>query len=484
MHGTSAASLTDRTLHPAFARDFAAEYAAFVAELSLETLPIAAREAARVNLLDTLACATAGLSASGVCEVLDLVRSWGGAPQSAVLCTNDRLPAPSAAWVNGVMAHARDYDDTHDAAILHAGVSVVPAALAAADLRGGCTGAELITGIAAGLELVCRLGMATRIGIIEAGFIYSSLFGYFGATAAAAKVLGLSAEQTHNAIGIVFSQAAGTHQVTRDAALTKRMQPGFAARAALVSVELAQRNVRGAQAVFEGADGLFRIYLRDQFDPVALREGLGTRFHFADLSYKPFPCCRFNHTAIDAALAVRKQPGFRVDRIRRIRVGVANQAFEAVCTPREIRIAPKTIVQAQFSIPYNVACALLRGTVLLGDFTDAALHDPDVLALASRVECHVDAEIEREFGRTISPTHILVETEEGMFEARADVPRGHPDAPMSLADLDAKLRDCLAFGGVDWPEGTAERLTEAVGDIEHLADSRSLMALLTPGTSS
>ncbi len=99
------------------------------------------------------------------------------------------------------MAHARDYDDTHDAAILHAGVSVVPAALAAAELRGGCSGADLIAGIAAGLELVCRLGVATTIGIIESGFIYSSLFGYFGAAAAAARVLGFDAADTLNAHG-------------------------------------------------------------------------------------------------------------------------------------------------------------------------------------------------------------------------------------------------------------------------------------------
>jgi 2-methylcitrate dehydratase PrpD len=486
MHGSVAAARPHppvaTPIRPDLTRDFAAEFSDFAAALTLDRLPPEAIEAARRNLLDTLACATAGRSAAGAQEVLELVHAWGGAAQATLWCGTGRVPAPHAAWANGVMAHARDYDDTHDAAVLHAGVSVVPAAIAAAELRGGCSGAELITGIAAGLELVCRLGVATRIGIIESGFIYSSLFGYFGAAAAAARVLGFDAARMLNTLGIAYSQAAGTHQVTRDAALTKRMQPGFAARAAIVAAELARRDVRGAQAVFEGVDGLFPTYLRGRYDAGVLREGLGTRFHFVELSYKPYPCCRFDHTAIDAALAVRAQPGFRADRVRRIRVGVNNQAYQAVCTPPEIRIAPSSTVQAQFSIPYTIACALLRGTVLLGDFTDAALCDGEVLALAGRTECRVDAAIERDWGRGISPTHLVVETSDGLFEARVDTPRGHPTAPMAPEDFAAKLRDCLAFGGVAWPEDTAGRLTDAVAGIEHLADIRALVAILSPGT--
>jgi 2-methylcitrate dehydratase PrpD len=482
MHGTAGAHANEQPLTGVESADFAAEFSAFAAALTVERLPPAALDAVRTNLLDTLACATAGRSAPGVAEVLDLVRSWGGAAQAALWCGRERVPAPHAAWLNGVMAHARDYDDTHDAAILHAGVSVVPAAIAAAELRGGCSGADLTAGIAAGLELVCRLGVATTIGIIESGFIYSSLLGYFGAAAAAARVLGFDAAATQNTLGIAYSQAAGTHQVTRDAALTKRMQPGLAARAAIVAAELTRREVRGAQAVFEGKDGLFRTYLRGGYDPAVARAGLGTRFHFADLSYKPYPCCRFDHTAIDAALAVRGQQGFDARRVRSIHVGVNNQAYEAVCTPPAIRIAPRTVVQAQFSIPYTIACALVHGRVLLGHFSADALRDEAVLALAAKVECRVDAEIERDWGRTVSPTHLVVETEDGSFESRVDLPRGHPSAPMSQADFDAKLRDCLAAGGVAWPEGTAGRLAATVGRIETLADVGELVSILTPGS--
>jgi 2-methylcitrate dehydratase PrpD len=387
--------------------DFAAVLARFASELSLDQLPGPVIGAAKANVFDTLACAAAGSSAQAVAEVRGLAVEWGGAPQSSVLVFGDKLPAHHAAWVNGTMAHARDYDDTHDAAVLHAGVSVVPAALAAAELAGGVGGADFIAAVAAGLETICRLGVATRIGIVESGFMYTPLFGHFAATVAAARVLRLDESQIVNALGIAYSQVAGNHQVTRDAALTKRMQPGFAAMSALLSVQLAQRGIRGTQATFEGPDGFLRVYLRDRCDRDALREGLGHRYEFMQLSYKPYPCCRFNHNAIGAALALRESADMPADRVRRVRVGLNRQAYEAVCTPVDVRKAPRTIVQAQFSIPYTVAAALVDGRVGLGHFSDASLLREDILSMARKVEPFVDDDIEREFGRNVSPAAVL-----------------------------------------------------------------------------
>jgi 2-methylcitrate dehydratase PrpD len=441
-----------------YGADFAATFAEFSANLTVDRMPAPVIAAATANLFDTLACATAGISANGVKELAGIAVDWGGKPEAAIWCTSHRVPAHHAAWVNGMMSHARDFDDTHDAAVLHAGVSVVPAAVAAAEMRGDATGADLLAGVAAGLELICRLGVATTIGIIESGFIYTSLFGHFAATAAAARVMGFNAEQTVNALGIAYSQAAGTHQVTRDAALTKRIQPGFAAKTALISVAMARAGIRGARETFEGVDGLFRTYLRGRYDGDALREGLGTRFEFTNLSYKPYPCCRFNHTAIDAALDIRRQLGGDVSRIQSISAEVNGQSYQAVCTPPAMRKSPETIVQAQFSLPYTVACALTKGSVGLADFTDAGLRNPAVRALAPKVEAGIGAEIERAWSRNVSPTRLVVKTDVGTFEARVDTPRGHPDAPMSMADFDAKMRGCLDISGLDWPADTIVQL--------------------------
>ncbi len=461
--------------------DFAAVLARFACGLSLDKLAAPVIAAAKMNLLDTLACAAAGSGAQAVAETRELAVEWGGAQQATILGFGDKVPAHHAAWVNGTMAHARDYDDTHDAAVLHAGVSVIPAALAAAELRGGVSGADLIAAIAAGLETICRLGVATRIGIVESGYMYTSLFGHFAATVAAGRVLGLDVTQMVNALGIAYSQVAGNHQVTRDGALTKRMQPGFAAQAALVSVQLAQRNVRGAQATFEGADGFLRVYLHDRCDREALREGLGERFEFTQLSYKPYPCCRLNHTAIDAALALRADRDVSADHIERVRVGVNHQAHEAVCTPIDVRKTPRSVVHAQFSLPYTVAAAFVDGGVRLGHFDAATIGRKDILALAQRVDPYVDADIEREWGRNVSPALMHVEMRDGSTHTlRVDQPLGHPDHPMTSAAMDAKAADCFRAAAIPLPVDAAGRLRELVDGLERCEDVRVLAQVLIP----
>ncbi|MDB5893692.1 MAG: MmgE/PrpD family protein [Rhodoferax sp.] len=463
--------------------DFALVLTRFARALTIDKLPAAAREAAKLNIFDTLACAAAGSSAMAVPETRDQAVEWGGAQQASIWVYGDKLPAHLAAWVNGTMAHARDYDDTHDAAVLHAGVSVVPAALAAAQLRAVtgevAPGADLLAGVAAGLETICRLGVATQISIIESGYMYTSLLGYFAATVAAARVLQLDEVQFVNALGIVYSQVSGNHQVTRDAALTKRIQPGFAAMAALQAVQLARRGIRGTQATFEGIDGFIRVYLHGRCDSDALRDGLGQRFEFTQLSYKPYPCCRFNHPAIDAALQLRRDHDIRPEDIRRIRVGLNHQAHEAVCTPIEVRQSPRTIVQAQFSIPYTVAVALIDGAVKLGHFTETALARADLLALARKVQPAVDQDIERSSGRNISPVVLQVEMNDGRFlHQRIDIPLGHPSRPIGPAELDAKVEDCMRTAALPMRGDTATELRRLVMQLETLDDASALVRTL------
>lgn len=463
--------------------DFAVVLARFACDLSLAHLPGPVIAAAKANVFDTLACAAAGSSAPGVAQAHGLAAEWGGAPQASILAFGDKVPAHHAAWVNGTMAHARDYDDTHDAAVLHAGVSVVPAALAAAELRGGASGADFVAAVAAGLETICRLGVATRIGIVESGFMYTPLFGYFAATVAAGRVLGLDSTQMVNALGIAYSQVSGNHQVTRDGALTKRMQPGFAAKGALMSVQLAQRNVRGAQATFEGLDGFLRVYLRERCDREMLRDGLGRRYEFTQLSYKPYPCCRFNHTAIEAALVLRASRGISGASVRRVRVGVTRQAYEAVCTPVQVRKTPQTVVHAQFSIPYNVAAALIDGGVKLGHFSESSIRREDILALAQRVDAFVDDDIEREWSRSVSPANLQIDMEDGTTHTlRVDLPLGHPSRPMSAADCEAKAMDCFRLSACPLREDAHRQLRDLVDRLESLDDVRVLARVLAPAS--
>jgi len=457
------------------APDFTEIYAGFSSSLDPAELPKSVIAAAQINIYDTLACSIAGVRAPGVHEVLDIVRDWGGKAEAEVLWTSLSVPAPNAAWINGIMAHACDYDDTHDKAILHAGISVLPAAIAAAGIAGRpVSGKEFYAGVVAGLELICRIGVATRIGLIQAGFIYSALFSYFGAAAAAARILRLSREDTVNAIGIAYTQASGTHQVTRDGALTKRMQPGFGARAAMTAVAMARKGIRGAQNVFEGIDGLGRTYLQSQLDSAILREGLGERWHLEDLAYKPYPCCRMNHCPIDAALQVRAQAGFDWTQVDEIRVYLNSQGNQAVGQ----HLAARTVVQAQFSVRYNVACALITGKVGLADFTPEALARPDVVRLAERVTPIVDDEFERRFGRNVTPGRVEAVIGGKVFCAQVLEALGGVDNPMSPQVMRRKLEDCLTFGGFD--AGRADFFEQGIARLETstdvAADIRSLIS--------
>lgn len=460
------------------------DYARDLARLALGATPSsigpAALAAAKTNVFDTLTCAVAGSTAQGIPEIRGLVTAWGGAPQAHSLVFGDALPAHHAAWLNGAMSHARDYDDTDDAAALHAGVSVVPAALAAAELSGGqATGADFISGVAVGLETICRIGRAAKVGIVESGYMYTPLFGHFAATLAAARVLRLDEATTVNALGVAYSQVAGNHQVTRDAALTKRMQPGFAAMSALISVQLAQTGIRAVQNVFEGADGFLRVYLQNRYDPARLRDGLGERFEFVQLSYKPYPCCRFNHAAIAAAVELRTQHDIAPAQIKAVRVGLNHQAFEAVCTPPEIRKNPKTVVQAQFSVPYTVAAALVDGGVHLGHFSDAAFARADIHALTQKVEPYIHEDIQREHGRGVTPALVDIELFDGrVLSRRVDAPLGHPDNPMLPAHFEQKAQDCFKAAARPLPDGAHRLLKAAVDDIEQQAGIDALVRSL------
>lgn len=459
--------------------DFAGTLAHFACALTIDDLPAAVRRAVRANLFDTLACAAAGSGAAGTLETLELAREWAGAPQAMIFVHGDLVPAHHAALVNGTMAHARDYDDTHDAATLHGGVSVIPAALAAAGLRGGVSGRDFSAAVAAGLETICRLGLSTTIGIVDSGWMYTALFGYFGATVAAGRVLGLDQRQMVNALGIVYSQAAGNHQVIRDGALTKRMQPGFAAMSALLAVQMARRGIRGAQSTFDGADGLLRVYLRGHCDHGRLRDRLGERFELLSLSYKPYPCCRFCHTAVDAALALRARLDLRTSQIRRILVGVNRLAYEVVCTPTDTRKSPRTIVEAQFSIPFTVAAALLDGRLSLGHFSDAALARQDIMTLAGCVDACIDDDIERDWGRKISPAKVTIELDDGSeHHLRVDWALGHPENPMPADVFDAKALDCVRTAARPLGEQAVQALRERVDALETLADARDVMLAL------
>jgi 2-methylcitrate dehydratase PrpD len=262
-------------------------YAKMVPTLHYEDVPSEAVEAVKMDILDTLAVTLAGSTAEGTRELLDQVRFWGGREESSVLIHGGKVPSPEAALINGQMAHARDYDDIYHIARIHVGAVNVPTGLAMAEKVGEVSGKELITAILMGIDIELRLAQAATLWT---QFHPTGTFGYFGSCAVAGRLLGLNEDQMLNAFGIAYSQASGNKQCMHDGSLTKRLQPGLAARGGILAAHLAQRGYTGTTNNLEGKAGLFALYHAGQYDPEPLTKDLGRHFDITRLGYKPYPC--------------------------------------------------------------------------------------------------------------------------------------------------------------------------------------------------
>lgn len=262
-------------------------FAEMVASLCFEDIPPESVEAIKKDMLDTLSTTLAGSSSEGTKELIDLVKYWGGREESSILVHGGVVPSPEAALVNSQMAHSRDYDDVYHVARIHVGAVNVPTGLAIAEKVGKVSGKEMIVAITAGIDIELRLAQAARLWT---QFHPTSTYGYFGACATAGRLLRLSKEQMLNAFGIAYSQASGNKQCMHDGSLTKRLQPGLAARGGILAAHLAQRGYTGTMNNFEGEAGFFALYHGGYYDPEPLTKDLGKYFDVVRLGYKPYPC--------------------------------------------------------------------------------------------------------------------------------------------------------------------------------------------------
>lgn len=418
-------------------------------------------------LMDALGVTFPGSRAPGCPEALDLVQSWQSCVGSTVMIHGLRAAPPLAALANSMMMHALDFDDTLDASALHAFVSVLPAALAAAEDRPAVSGRELITALVLGTDILCRISLAISRPL---SWIRTATCGSFGAAAAAGKILGLDRDGLFGALGVVYSQTAGNAQGLLEGRLVKRMQPGFAASAGVTSAFLAQRGITGSLRFLTGPYGYFPLYEHNDFDPAPVLEGLGSHYAIKDLSIKPYPSCRMTHASIDAALAVRTGCG-PVAEIDRIEVSVSSMAAEMVGKPFVIGENPQ--VDAQFSIPYTVACALLRGDVFLNDFETEAIRDPEVKSLADRVQVRTHPALR---DKDILPSDLKVVLTDGReITHHVSFPLGNPANPMTDAQCREKFTKCLDYSRLQLKSGTGHVLLHQIENLENIEDIRTLI---------
>jgi 2-methylcitrate dehydratase PrpD len=448
--------------------DPARALARHVCRTGFADLPASAVVSARRDILDTFGCMLGGSGCPGIDELCAVTGRWGGLAESRVLLRGMRLPAPQAALLNAAMGHALDFDDTLDTGgSIHPGVSVLAAALAVADSLGQLAGRDLLLAAALGLDVACRIALASRL---DRGWHRTAAFGVFGAAATAGKLLGLEEEQMLNAFGIAYSHAAGNRQCILDGALTKRMQAGQAANAGVFSAVLAQTGFTGAHNIFNGRFGFFELYQPNGYDPAPLLQDLGRAFTGEALSYKPYPCGRPLHSAIDAALAARTALDIAAaEDIAAVTVEAdpAGNTEQFGGAPAKRR--PTQVVEAQFAQPFLIATALVHGGVGIADV--AGLGDAAVLALSDRI-----VGIARE-GRPSRSLSISVTRRDGRsVTIEAVDPVGSPQRPLSDAQLAAKFRDCAGNARHPLPEAAIDASLAMIGQLEALPDASQLLA--------
>ena len=434
---------------------------------SLTDLPAATRAATRHDILDTFGCLLGGSGAPGIGELARVIGGWGGVPQSQVMLRQLRLPAPQAAMLNASMAHALDFDDTLDhGGSIHPGASVLAASLAVSDLLGGVSGQLLLLAVALGLDVSCRVALASTL---DRGWHRTAAMGVFGAAAASAKLLGLNAGQLVNALGIAFSQSAGNRQCIVDGALTTRLQAGQAASSGVLAAILAAEGFTGAHEIFLGRFGFFELYQPNGSDPAKLLEDLGRKFRGDELSFKPYACGRPQHAILDAAIAARNQLdlGTAVDpaEIASVRVvapaATVAEQFHGGAHKRR----PTQIVEAQFALPYLIAAAIVHGRVGITEVAD--IRNPQVLDVAARME-GIDAgrstgsvTIRRRDGRTAS--------------ANTGPPLGSPENRLGIDQLKTKFVDCARNAVRPLTDDAVRAATHTILHLEDVPDVGALL---------
>jgi 2-methylcitrate dehydratase PrpD len=430
-------------------------------------LPISTRVATCNDILDTFGCLLGGSGAPGIAELARVIGGWGGVPQSQVMLWRLRLPAPQAAMINASMAHALDFDDTLDhGGSIHPGASVLAASLAVSDMLGGVSGQRLLLAIALGLDVSCRVALASTL---DRGWHRTAAMGVFGAAAAAGKLLGLNVDQMVNALGIAFSQAAGNRQCIVDGALTKRLQAGQAASSGVLAAILAGEGFTGAQDIFLGRFGFFELYQPNGHEPARLLKGLGKEFRSDQLSFKPYACGRPQHAILDAAIAARNQLGLgtTVDfadiadvRVTASAATVAEQ-FEGALHKRR----PTQIVEAQFALPYLIAAALVHGRVGITEVAD--IHNAEVLHIAQRM-AGIDAG-QKKAGVAISLRDGRTAT------VTTGLPLGSPENRLGIEQLRMKFADCAHNAVRPLSDDTVREAAQAILRLEGMQNVSDLL---------
>jgi len=434
----------------------------FCYELDYSDLPQDVTRKAKYFFLDFIGGTIAGSRHDSSEAIIEFVRETKG--DSSIIGTEVKTSLAFAALANGAMAHALEIDDTNTEASLHPGVGVFPAALAASEIV-RCDGKQFITSAVAGYETTIRIGRAVNPSEhYSRGFHATGTCGVFGATVTASRILGLNEMEMTNALGIAGSLTSGSMAFLQNGAWTKRLHPGWAAHNGIIASKLAQKGFTGPSEILEGKYGFLSSFSSNpNFE--LMKNELGKSFEIVRVSIKNHACCRYKQSAIDAILNIVSRNELKPQDIKKVKIQLVGTAIPIVAEPESTKRNPKNVVDAQFSMPFGAAVAILRRRAFIDEYQMNLISSKKVKALMQKVECEHNPALDKNFPK-VWPSIVSIETTEGeIFEERVDCPKGDPENLLTWEEL----TDRFAFlSKVAYSEAKRRKIKETIAGLENV----------------
>ncbi|MBM4264075.1 MAG: MmgE/PrpD family protein [Deltaproteobacteria bacterium] len=445
----------------------------FASGLTLDAVPSAVVDKAKLVLLDTVGVALASATMDFGAMVTAVAKQLGGPALSRIIGSATKVAPANAVIANGTLAHGLDYDDTLEEAIVHTGSCAWMTALAVGE-EAGASGKAVLEAAIAGTEVMCKVGLVAPGKFHARGFHPTALCSTFGAAAAAGKLYGLTSAQWSDAFGLCGSQSSGIIEYLADGTWTKRLHPGWSSHGGIVATLLARQGFRGPAKVFDGTHGFYRAFGGENDYRFEKLTELGNEWEIPKLAFKSYPCGSISHPYMDCALKIKQTHAPAPEAIKEVICRTAEGPVHRLWEPLADKQAPVSSYGAKFSLPFSIAVMLIRGKAGLEEFSDEAIHDPALLGLAKKVRYVLDPTID--YPRHFSG-HVKLFLNDGrVLEQNQPHPRGGLEDPLPPSEIEAKFR---ANAGLVLPADKIERIIGCARAMEELPSLQQLTDLLT-----
>jgi len=448
------------------------DVAGFVTGTRYHQIPQEAVARAKWCILDCLGVALAGSTESAGTIISEYVKDLGGKPEATVIASGFRTSSPQAALVNGTLAHALDYDDSHPN-FQHATAVTLPAVLALAE-RERSPGRATLEAYVLGCEVGSKIGITMGNALGELGWHPCGIIGSIASTVASAKLLNLNKTQIKMALGIAASQAAGlSRNIGTD---VKPFHSGIGAKNGVVAAMLAVRNFKADESIFDGHHSFPKVFLGNEYDFAKLNRQLGAPFSIVAQGIgriKPYPTGGPSHKSVTAILELIQKHQLRAEEVAEVECQVSSYLVQHFGHYSR----PKTASQARFSMHYAMAAALIDGALTLKQFTDEKVAAPEIQDLMSKVKLvELDSEAKEAQTHSDPPQIVMVKLRNGKAHSH-QVPfaKGEPRNPLTEEEIVEKFRDCA---GTVLSAREIERTIDLVAKLENLPDITELMEFM------